>query len=440
MFNRKRDLINPIKEVSVPVTTEFILANDMVNICTDASSICWDKPIPEDFDRRCKYIAARVNTGHESVIEHSNLVTLAKLPVKDSTYTLIKFLETTDYLKHKTVISNDNIYILMAGSIRAYKHCYKTIKDPANTILASNKEILKYNIPSAFFNDLIKDGIIREEECRSFVENPFEKKNKPYSSDYLDIVNIDAINHEWLKELLNLGFDVRDIFNMLTVTVLFKNMSRTCTHQLVRHRNAITQESQRYVNYREACFASPDMFKDKYNGCTYDTKLFDHTPMTMLDIGTALTSVYADMIEAGVEKEDARAFLPSNIQCKKIYMTFTFTHLIKFLELRTDKHAQAEIRMFAKELQNGLGLSDENLLNLEHMILEPYYKVGIEEINDYSNIDELLETTEEVDPDSEIKAEAKNDVGLENPTDIEDIMVNFVTGSHNSSSTGISKF
>lgn len=436
----KKEKVNPIKGHNVPVTTELVLANDMINICTDASSICWDKPIPNDFERRCKYIGARVNTGHESVIEHSNLITLAKLPIKDSTYTLLEFFETTDYLRFKTVVKDDNIYILMGGSIRAYKHCHKNIKNPANTIIASNKEILKYNIPKQFFNDLIKDGIILENECTEFVENPFKKSNETaYSSKYLDIINIDALSNEWLKELTDIGFTYRDICDMLTVTVLFKNMSRTCTHQLVRHRNAITQESQRYVNYSEACFASPDMFKDKYDGCTYNTKIFDR-PMSMQEIGTALTSVYSDMIEAGVEKEDARAFLPSNVQCRKLYMTYTLTHLINFIELRTDKHAQAEIRTFAKDLQTGMGISDDDLLSIKHILLDPYYKVGIEEINDYSNIDEVLETTEEIDPDSEIKEEAKNDVGLDDPTDVEEIMLNFVTSKRNSVSTDISKF
>jgi thymidylate synthase ThyX len=56
-------------------------------------------------------------------------------------------------------------------------------------------------------------------------------------------------------------------------------------------------------------------------------------------------------IEYSREKEDARAFLPSNVQCKRLYMTFTINSLNKFLELRTDPHAQTEIRSYALDIK-----------------------------------------------------------------------------------------
>ena len=65
------------------------------------------------------------------------------------------------------------------------------------------------------------------------------------------------------------------------------------------------------------------------------------------EIGDKLISIYSSLLSQGVKKEDARAFLPSNVNCGRLYMTFTISSLIKFLELRTDKHAQLEIRKYA---------------------------------------------------------------------------------------------
>ena len=65
------------------------------------------------------------------------------------------------------------------------------------------------------------------------------------------------------------------------------------------------------------------------------------------EIGDKLMSIYPLLLSQGVKKEDARAFLPSNVNCGRLYMTFTISSLIKFLELRTDKHAQLEIRKYA---------------------------------------------------------------------------------------------
>ena len=156
------------------------------------------------------------------------------------------------------------------------------------------------------------------------------------------------------------------------MTVLFKNMSRTCTHQLVRHRNGITQESQRYVNYSNADFADPCEFKDKYNSNEKYLINFNGQEMymTLKEIGEAEIGIYRDLSnkEKNPEyllKEDARAFLPSNVRCKKIYITFTFNTLSKFLELRQDSAAQAEIRTYANAIKAWLDSNADSIFGHE---------------------------------------------------------------------------
>ena len=151
------------------------------------------------------------------------------------------------------------------------------------------------------------------------------------------------------KLLNNVDFE-QEANLMMPVTIVFKNISRTATHQLVRHRNAITQESQRYVNYSDASFTIP--LKDYDKNKLYSVKIGDIINNGSLDtIADDLMSVYPQLMQAGLKKEEARAFLPSNVNCGKLYMTFTVFSLLKFLELRTDPHAQYEIRQYAQTIK-----------------------------------------------------------------------------------------
>ena len=149
--------------------------------------------------------------------------------------------------------------------------------------------------------------------------------------------------------------DINDemFLNIVPVTILFNNMSRTATHQLVRHRNAITQESQRYVNYKDATFTIP---VPEYNSNKkYNITLFgQNKEVNLSELAIELMSVYEQLTKAGLKKEEARAYLPSNVNCRRLYMTFSLYNLIAFLKLRTDPHAQFEIRSYANVIKETL--------------------------------------------------------------------------------------
>ena len=230
--------------------------------------------------------------------------------------------------------------------------------------------------------------------------------------DILWIDNIDIFLERLNNALLTYGetkkiFNKRDVYDFLSVTVLFKNMSRTCTHQLVRHRNAITQESQRYVNYSGASFASPDRFTDRYDSNTKYKFEFggNKYSMTLADIGKAEIGIYKDLTnkslneEEGIKqallKEDARAFLPSNVECGKIFMTFTFSSLFMFFILRVDTAAQAEIRTFASSLYDWCKSHNEFI----NEPIRPKYAIDeyiAEDINTEEFIGEPVKSVEEI--------------------------------------------
>ena len=114
---------------------------------------------------------------------------------------------------------------------------------------------------------------------------------------------------------------------------------------------------------------------------------------TMSELGSELVKVYDQLRKQGVLKEDARGYLPSNIECGKLYMTFTYRNLIKFLELRTDKAAQAEIRKYALEIEKDF-VKNVGVLGDIYKYLLPKYVLS-ENNYDYSGIDEVLEEFEE---------------------------------------------
>ena len=137
--------------------------------------------------------------------------------------------------------------------------------------------------------------------------------------------------------------------------------SRIITQQLTRHRNGITQESQRYVSSAGATFNTPDMFKperydaDHVYGINLEYPDIPEAPihmdLTLTDLSKVLIPIYEQLMEQGLLKEDARYFLPQNTH-STVYMTFTVKSLFEFLRLRCDAHAQAEIRKYAEAIRD----------------------------------------------------------------------------------------
>lgn len=412
---------------SIDNTSVTLWKNNGIDICAKACAICWDKPIPRTTEDKIKYLANRAKTGHTSIFEHSNFVVYMEIK---TTYDddLIELLDAIRYLETAVVHSNkyrNRRYVLIGGSYAGYLHLYRTIKNPHNNILNRITQQIYANGFEAPFEELINDGILDRSLfadssafwCDAESEwTPYIHKNTGNIevSEHIYVENIDNIVGfcSFLKDICEeyYLFDVMDILRMVSCTVLFKDMSRTATHQLVRHRNAITQESQRYVDYSEACFANPATFKpDKYDKdhkyhIEFGGQSFD---MTLEEIGLAEQGIYKWLKNsnlAGEEyhllKEDARAYLPGNIICRKLYMTFTFKNLIKFLELRENPHAQAEIRLAATELGKWFREYLGNFFNGMDIyeFTKPHYKIDLPNVTD----------------DGEVRNPGKDDSWVEN--------------------------
>jgi thymidylate synthase (FAD) len=122
-------------------------------------------------------------------------------------------------------------------------------------------------------------------------------------------------------------------------TFAISDVSRSLTHQLVRHRIAsYSQQSQRYVNLTEPNFVIPPKIK-KSNELK---KAYENTMNT-------IWKEYNTLLKLGIPAEDARYVLP-NATCTNIIVTMNARSLLNFFELRCCLHAQWEIRMLANKM------------------------------------------------------------------------------------------
>lgn len=344
--------------------------NPAVDICADASAICWDKPLPEGYDNLAEYVAKRTRVGHTSVLEHSNCVMLLDI-ASCFANDLIAFLDCCHYVYTRVTTSTDGerFYLLIGGSYRAYSDIYRETDDLNNIILKHVTNILYTYSHSAMFEDICRLGLMDKSKFMNIEPDPDMYLSAPYTEDHntdrFDVINCDDISILYNKIYsvhpdAASTFTTYDLLKFCTVTINFKNMSRIITQQLTRHRNGITQESQRYVDYSNFAFNSPALFKDKYDEnhkYSINFGASGRLNMTLQEIGEAICGIYGTLVNKAatsekfvLNREDARGFLPCNVICRKLYMTFTYKSLLKFLLLREDKAAQAEIRAYAQDI------------------------------------------------------------------------------------------
>lgn len=125
----------------------------------------------------------------------------------------------------------------------------------------------------------------------------------------------------------------------VSFTFAVEGISRACSHQLVRHRLAsYSQQSQRYVKLNRPPMILPPAVAEQ--------------PELAAEFNAAAEAAYMNyqnLLEAGVEAEDARYLLPQAVETK-IVVTMNARELLHFFTLRTCERAQWEIRALAEEM------------------------------------------------------------------------------------------
>ena len=163
-----------------------------------------------------------------------------------------------------------------------------------------------------------------------------------YSADMpINIYNDDKDEEKMLQLIERVvGAGHFSVIEHIQVTFAISNVSRACTHQLVRHRHmSFSQKSQRYVKEKGQFDYLIPPTVDK------DPELREKFISFMGEI----SKMYTEFIKAGIPAEDARALLP-NAAATSIVASLNLRELIHIANLRLCSRAQTEIRLMVKAM------------------------------------------------------------------------------------------
>jgi len=364
MFKSKKikEILNPKNLPTGEIKTLY--ANEHLDIIYEACTACYDNTKDLTQIQKREYVKKRVLAGHTSVLEHGWLTMVIKDMHPFHLGAMCKMSMPLHYLYTSVVNTEpDKCNVFISGSIRAFRHFAMEATEEDKVSVFYNhimNEVSTYAI-DAYFIDLINDETIPFNyqftllplDPNDYTKDLILNRDNIDKNDMFDIMMDLADSKGRLNklkmDLLEYGFTEREVNVSYAIPILFKNLSRISTHQLVRHRNAITQESMRYVDASPNGFEVPvfEGMKDRY-----EIELFGNKVNVPLDIlAEEMMKVYNQLKKQGMRMEDARYFLISGVKCKRVYMTFTPFSLNKFIELRTDPHASEEIRRRALSLK-----------------------------------------------------------------------------------------
>jgi len=124
------------------------------------------------------------------------------------------------------------------------------------------------------------------------------------------------------------------VIEHLWFTFAISGVSRSLSHQLVRHRMGVSfdQQSQRYVRYKHPQYTVPESIAE-------DSELLEKFVQAI----EGNMELYSEMLSQGVPAEDARFLFPNGIQTNLV-MTVNLRELIHMSGLRLCTMAQWEIR------------------------------------------------------------------------------------------------
>lgn len=171
-----------------------------------------------------------------------------------------------------------------------------------------------------------------------------------YSADYpINIYNAAEDKEKMLKLIERVVSSGHySTIEHIQISFAISNVSRACTHQLVRHRHmSFSQKSQRYVKEKgQFDFIIPPTIEK-------NVELKEKFVSFMNEI----SEKYQEFIDSGIPAEDARAILP-NATASSMVASLNLREMIHLAHLRLCTRAQYEIRTLVKMMCDELIASE----------------------------------------------------------------------------------
>jgi len=171
--------------------------------------------------------------------------------------------------------------------------------------------------------------------CYQSWSNPAGRTNREYIANMLDHGHLSVIEHA------SASFSIRGV-------------SRSCTHELVRHRHfSFSQVSQRYVSEEDSRMVEPDCIAEDPE-ChriflEAVTKARDAYRELYRRLAGKFESVESPTLRRKLARQAARSVLPNAVETALV-MTGNFRAWRHFIRMRANEHADVEIRAVAVEI------------------------------------------------------------------------------------------
>jgi len=160
-------------------------------------------------------------------------------------------------------------------------------------------------------------------------------------------------NKAYIERLLSVGHG--SVLEHAVYNFLITGVSRSFTHELVRHRAGFgySQLSQRYVDESTAEFVEPDCIGDDGELHEIWRAAAEHCQEAYVKLVEGLQHKFSDVedktLRRKLARQAARSILPNATETK-IFVTANARALRHFIELRANEHAETEIRMVAARI------------------------------------------------------------------------------------------
>jgi len=160
-----------------------------------------------------------------------------------------------------------------------------------------------------------------------------------------------ATNEGYLRHILEVGH--LSVLEHGVVTFYFTGVSRSFTHELIRHRHfSYSQLSQRYVPERNAAMVEPAVIAEDPELHKRFVEAAEASVRAYTELLEGLERKFADIENATLRRKQARqaarAVLPNATETR-IVVTGNYRAWRHFIAMRATEHADVEIRELAVE-------------------------------------------------------------------------------------------
>ncbi len=181
-------------------------------------------------------------------------------------------------------------------------------------------------------------------------------------------------NKAYLGHILEVGHG--SVLEHAVWNFIFTGISRSCTHELVRHRAgwAYSQLSQRYVDESVAEYVEPDAIAADPEMHALWLDAVSHAHQAYVRLVDRLAERYKDEPDRTqrrkLARQAARSVLPNATETK-IFVSANARALRHFIEMRASRHAEVEIRKVAVQVLKIMQTEAPNLFSDYQLVALP---------------------------------------------------------------------